>query len=288
MSGLIKRLEIWGNLIKFSHSVFALPFAAIMALVAVRLGTVTWYKLLLLLVCLISARSAAMAFNRVVDSKIDSLNDRTKNREIPAGRVSLFEAGVLVVLASLVFVLGAFGLGVHCGVLSFPVLLVLLGYSYVKRYSSACHLVLGLALALAPGGVWYALTAEWSVKPAPLMFGVLLWVAGFDILYSCQDAEFDRENHLFSIPSRFGVSRALQISAALHMLSVLSLAVFGLVFSLGSFFWLGLVIFAVFIASQHVTVAKHGLESINQVFFLRNGAASVALFLFCFIDYLVG
>lgn len=287
MLALVEKLVVWGNLIKFSHSVFALPFAVIMILAVARVRVVTWGQISLLLICVVAARSAAMAFNRLVDARFDARNARTRGREIPAGKVSSLEAVALVVGASTIFVLAAFSLGDHCGVLSFPVLCVLLGYSFVKRFSSVCHLVLGLSLAMAPGGVWYALTAEWSARPAPLMLSVLLWVAGFDILYACQDLEFDRENGLFSVPSKFGISRSLKIAALMHICSVVALFWFGWLFGLGILFWIGAVLFSLLIASQHITVFRRGLDQIDQVFFLRNGAGSLVLMVFGFFDWWV-
>jgi 4-hydroxybenzoate polyprenyltransferase len=228
-----------------------------------------------------------MAFNRVVDAGFDARNDRTKIREIPAGHISRSEGLVLVVAASVVFIAAAFGLGSHCGVLAVPVLGILCGYSFVKRFSSLCHLVLGLSLALAPGGVWYALTATWSWIPVPLMVSVLLWVAGFDILYACQDYEFDRTHGLMSVPSLLGIQAARWLSSLLHLGSVASLVVFGLEIGFGVFFWLGVVSFSVLIASQHRTIFKRGLASIDQVFFVRNGLASVVLFISVLVDHLL-
>jgi 4-hydroxybenzoate polyprenyltransferase len=284
---LIERVVLWGRLVKFSHSVFALPFAAIMVLAVWRRYAVTWQQLVLLLICVVAARTAAMAFNRVVDAGFDARNDRTKIREIPAGHISRSEGLVLVVAASVVFIAAAFGLGSHCGVLAIPVLGILCGYSFVKRFSSLCHFVLGLSLALAPGGVWYALTATWSWTPVPLMVSVLLWVAGFDILYACQDYEFDRKHGLMSVPSLLGIQAARWLSSLLHLGSVASLVVFGLEIGFGVFFWLGVVSFSVLIASQHRTIFKRGLASIDQVFFVRNGLASVVLFVSVLVDHLL-
>lgn len=284
---LVERVVLWGRLVKFSHSVFALPFAAIMVLAVWQRYPVTWQQLVLLLICVVAARTAAMAFNRVVDAGFDARNDRTKIREIPAGHISRGEGLVFVVAASIVFIAAAFGLGSHCGVLAVPVLGILCGYSFVKRFSSLCHFVLGLSLALAPGGVWYALTVTWSWTPVPLMVSVLLWVAGFDILYACQDYEFDREHGLMSVPSLLGIRAARWLSSLLHIGSVFSLIVFGLEIGFGVFFWLGVVFFSALIASQHRTIFKRGLASIDQVFFVRNGLASVVLFISVLVDHLL-
>ncbi len=279
-SSLVSRLVTWGHLVRFSHSVFAIPFAGVMLLVLIRSYPVTVTQLGLLLICVVSARTAAMAFNRLVDARIDAKNVRTQNREIPAGRVSNREALGLVIGSATAFIGGSFGLGNHCGYLSFPVLGVLCGYSFFKRFSTACHLVLGVSLALAPGGVWYALTAKWSWHPVPLMISVAFWVAGFDILYACQDAQFDREQGLFSIPSVFGVPVARGVSMAMHILSVFFLVLFGRISDFGFCSWCGVFLFSALIASQHLVVQRRGIESIDQVFFVRNGLASFALFVF--------
>lgn len=286
MGKIANMLFVWGSLVRFSHSVFALPFAIIMLIVVSRSYRITWQQYVLLLVCVVSARSAAMAFNRVVDANIDADNQRTQGREIPSGRVSIREAWVFIGMAALIFIAGAFGLGWHCGVLALPVLGVLCGYSFVKRFSSLCHLILGLALALAPGGVWYAITATWSWQPVPLMVSVILWVAGFDILYSCQDEDFDRAYGLKSIPSSVGILGARVASLVLHSMSLCFLAQFGVIFDLGVWFWCGAVLFAVLILGQHVIVHRHGLSSIDQVFFVRNGLASIALLVFVVLDHL--
>ena len=283
---LLHRVAVWGSLVKFSHSVFAIPFAVMMIVFVAGERSVTLPHVVLLLVCVVSARTAAMGFNRVVDSEIDARNPRTVNREIPAGAVSEGSALTLVVLSSAVFIAGAAGLGSHCLVLSPFVLVVLLGYSLVKRFSSWCHVILGVALALAPGGVWYALTGEWSLRPLPLMGTVLLWVAGFDVLYSCQDAEFDRDNKLFSVPSVFGIERAKLLSVLLHGVAVILLAVNGFMFSVGPIYWIGVGLFAAFLLSQHRIVRNEGLESIDQVFFTKNGAASVVLCVCVAVDAL--
>lgn len=274
---LLHRVAVWGSLVKFSHSVFALPFAVMMIVFVAGERSISVVQIALLIVCVVSARTAAMAFNRLVDAEIDARNPRTQNREIPAGAVSRGSALTLILLSGAVFVAGAAGLGWHCFVLSPLVIGVLFGYSLVKRFSSWCHVVLGLALALAPGGVWYALTGEWSWRPVPLMVTVLLWVAGFDILYSCQDAEFDRDNKLFSVPSVVGIERAKLFSLALHGCAVVALSVNGFMFSVGPIYWIGVVVFAGFLLSQHRIVRREGLASIDQVFFTKNGAASVAL-----------
>jgi 4-hydroxybenzoate polyprenyltransferase len=274
---LASRVAMWGSLVKFSHSVFALPFALIMLMVVSRSQAVGAETVLLLIACVVAARTAAMGFNRIVDREIDRRNPRTIGREIPQGRVSVGEAWALTIGSAAVFVVCAALLGEHCLVLAPAVLMLLFGYSLMKRLSSSCHFVLGLALACAPGGVWYALTGEWSTKPLSLMAAVLLWVSGFDILYSCQDREFDRAQGLKSIPAMLGLSGSVVVAASLHLCAVYLLALFGVSFALGAAYWVGLAAFALLLASQYASIFARGIACVDQVFFTRNGLASVAL-----------
>jgi 4-hydroxybenzoate polyprenyltransferase len=280
IKNLLKRISLWLSLVKFSHTVFALPFALMMVVIVGRKQTVSLLQLILLVVCVVSARTAAMAFNRVLDSEIDARNDRTKGREIPTGAVTKREGVWLVLFSIAVFLLAALLLGWHCFVLTPLVIAVLLGYSTLKRFTFLCHVVLGIALGLAPGGVWYALTASWSLAPLPLMAAVSFWVAGFDVLYSCQDREFDSTHGLSSIPVTFGYRSSLLLSALFHLLAVFFLFVSGCLFDQGYVYQVGVGIFALFIGSQHFTVRSKGLSCIDQVFFNRNGIASVVLLLF--------
>lgn len=281
------RIKQFSSLVKFSHSVFAMPFALVMVIVTSSAYSVSALQLLCLVLCVVSARTAAMSFNRLIDARIDNENPRTVNREIPAGKVSKVEAGVLTALASLVFVIGAGVLGFHCLVLAFPVLAVLLGYSFLKRFTFLCHLILGFSLALAPGGAWYALTATWSLKPLSLMLAVVTWVSGFDILYSCQDIDFDVRENLHSIPVKLGESKSIVAAACLHAMSVVLLVFFGVQFELGIIYYFGVCAFGVFVASQYFTISKYGIKCVDQVFFTRNGLASLLLLLAVGVDRLI-
>lgn len=272
------------NLVAFSHSVFALPFALMMIGIVARTVAVSWYQVVLLVVCVVSARTAAMGWNRIVDGEIDRVNPRTVGREIPAGIVSRFEAWLLVALASVLFLLGSALLGIHCFACAPFVLLLLFSYSFFKRFSALCHGILGIALACAPGGVWYALTGTFSWLPVPLMSGVVFWVAGFDIIYSLQDAEFDRQHGLFSIPAKIGEVKARVLAVALHVLAVACLVLNGMVFGLGSVYYLGAFLFALSVALQHGEVARYGIGVVSRAFFVRNGIASIALCVASFID----
>lgn len=283
-----ERIASYASLIKVSHSVFAMPFALTMLVVVSKSTPVSWAQVALLVLCVVFARTSAMAFNRLVDAEIDAKNPRTVSREIPQGVVSRREGALLTAGSAAAFLVASYALGTHCGVLAPVVLVVLLGYSLLKRYTAACHFVLGLALACAPGGVWYALTATWAWEPVVLMAAVLLWVAGFDILYACQDLEFDRANKLRSIPVRLGATRTRALSVALHIVSVACLVWFGSLFALGFWYWVGVVLFGVFLASQHSVVHRQGFASIDHVFLTRNGVASLVLFVFVALDVFVG
>ncbi len=284
---VLERLALWGSFVKFSHSIFALPFALIMMVVLTRTYTLSWMQVAALVVAVVAARTAAMSFNRLVDASIDAANPRTMGRELPSRRLSSFEAWGLMISSALVFTAAAAALGTHCVIMVPAVLLVLLGYSLLKRFTSLCHFVLGLALALAPGGVWYAVTATWAWEPLWLMGAVLTWVAGFDILYSCQDMDFDREQGLFSVPRYLGFRRARLLAATLHLLTVVLLGEFGVVFDLHGAYAFGVAVFAMLLLNQHVLVARRGIACVDQVFFTRNGAASLLLFAFVVFDRLL-
>lgn len=274
---ILNKLTLWGEFIAFSHSIFALPFAVIALVVIERRYPVSWMQVVWLLSAVVAARTAAMSFNRLVDAAIDAANPRTQSRELPRGALMRWEAWAIVGVSVAVFTVAAGMLGKHCVFFVPPVLVVLLGYSLLKRYTALCHLVLGVALALAPGGVWYALTATIAWDPVPLMAAVAAWVAGFDILYSCQDLEFDRAHGLFSIPCVLGVGGARAVSAVLHLVAVVCLGVFWVWFQLGLVSTVGLALFSTLLVSQHITVARRGIGCIDRVFFTRNGAASVVL-----------
>jgi 4-hydroxybenzoate polyprenyltransferase len=284
---VLERLALWASFVKFSHSIFALPFVLIMMVVLTRTYPLTWVQIVSLVVAVIAARTAAMSFNRLVDAAIDAKNPRTSGRELPSRRLSSFEAWSLMGASILVFAASAAALGMHCLLMVLPVLVVLLGYSLLKRFTSMCHFVLGLALALAPGGVWYAVTATWAWEPLWLMGAVLTWVAGFDILYSCQDIDFDRAQGLFSVPRYLGVGGARLVAAGLHLATIVFLVEFGVVFELHKAYALGVTLFAALLLNQHLLVARRGLSCIDQVFFTRNGAASVVLCAFVVLDRLL-
>ena len=268
------------SLVKFSHSVFALPFALQGAWIAAG-GVPPFSRLAWIVLCAVCARTAAMAFNRLVDRRIDAENPRTSGRELPSGVLTPLSVGALVFASSAGFVLAAFQLGPWCGKLSFPVLALVLGYSYVKRFSFLAHGALGLALACAPLGAWLAVTGTFEQDFIPILWlaaGVLAWVSGFDLVYACQDEDFDRKRGLFSVPARFGRRRSLYAARTLHVLAVGAFAVQGSLAGLGTLYWISLVLAAALLVWEHRLV-RTDLSQIDMAFFTANGWVGVVLFL---------
>jgi 4-hydroxybenzoate polyprenyltransferase len=278
-------LESVGSLVKFSHTIFALPFALAAVVLALPYGHFTWSKLALIVLAIAAARTAAMAFNRLVDRDIDANNPRTRDRELPRGALSVAFVRALVLGSCLVFVVCAALLGPLPLSLSPVALALALGYSYVKRYSSLCHLVLGAAIAFAPGGAWIALGAPVTSAPWLLVFGVATWVGGFDILYSLQDEHFDRDAGLFSIPSRFGTVGALWISGLLHVATIACLLGVGLTLGRGIPYYVGVGIIALILAYEHWLVRPNDLSKMDKAFFDLNGYVSVAFFACVLADH---
>lgn len=269
------------QLVVLPHSIFALPFALSSLILALREPdalSLGFDKAVAVVVALVSARTAAMAFNRLVDADIDAKNPRTQNRHLPSGSLSAGSVRMLVLLSCAVFIAAAAYLGMHCLLLSPVVLAVLLGYSLTKRFTSMSHAVLGLALALAPGGAWWVLVPRVDAVPLLLMSAVLLWVAGFDILYSCQDKDFDSAHGLHSVPARFGIAGALRISTFLHGAACVLFFAVGWAAELGAAYYIGQLCISSVILAQHRLVSKDDLSRVNRAFFTFNGVVSVAYF----------
>jgi len=296
------------GLVKFEHTLFALPFALLSLLVAAA-GRPPRRVLLLVLVAMVAARSAAMAFNRLVDRRLDAANPRTDDRHLPAGLVSAGGAGLLVLVASCLLVLAAWMLNPLCFVLSPVALLIVLGYSYTKRLNPLCfvlspvallivlgysytkrftpysHLVLGLGLAVAPVGAWLAVTGQLAPFPLWLAAGVMFWVAGFDTIYACQDVDFDREHGLHSLAARFGVPRALRLSRLFHLLAVSCLAIaFARSDVLGPVALLGVVVMVGLLIWEQWLVRGGDLRRIQRAFFEINSWIGVVLLVAVLID----
>ncbi len=231
--------------------------------------------LLLIVLAVFFARSAAMGFNRLVDAKLDAKNSRTEGRELPAGKLKRGQVLGLVLVSSGLFVLMSGLLGRHCLVLSPLVLCILLGYSLTKRFTEYSHFALGLALACAPGGAWWVLRPEVELLPVLMMFTVVLWVGGLDILYSCQDVSFDRREGLHSIPARLGVSKALGLARAVHLLAFLGFCSVGLSAGLGGSYFLGVLLIGFMLIAEHMIIKPRDLSRINRAFFTFNGFISL-------------
>jgi len=277
MTSLLERAGAYGRMIRFSHSVFALPFALTSAALAAQGGAMTGGHVFWIVVAMVAARSAAMGFNRLVDQAIDARNPRTASRELPRGIVSRGEAWLFVGLSVAAFVLAAAMLNPLCLALTPVALAIVLGYSYTKRFTAASHLVLGLALAVAPVGAWLAIRGRFDLVPVVLGLAVLLWVAGFDTLYACQDVEFDRQEGLRSLPAAVGVPRALRLARLMHAGTVLLLlSLFGLA-PLHPVYLAGVAAVAVILAWEHSLVGPHDLSRVMQAFNL-NGWVSLGYF----------
>lgn len=271
-------LVVFARMIKLSHSIFAMPFALAAAVLAARQVEVTWAQIGLIVLCMVMARSSAMGFNRLVDQRFDAQNPRTQARELVSGALSARSAWIYTLGSAGLFVLFSGLLGGLTLALSPVALAVVWGYSLAKRFTSWCHVVLGVALALAPTAVWIALTGGYGAVPALLSVAVATWVAGFDIIYACQDAEFDRGAGLFSIPSRLGVGPALGLSIALHAVTVAALAALPAFVALGVAYWVGLAVIAAVLGYEHWIVRPDDLSRVDKAFFDLNGYVSLAFF----------
>ncbi len=269
--------------IKFEHTIFALPFALLSLLYAAAgvpsARTVGW-----ILVAMVSARTAAMAFNRIVDRDIDALNPRTRARALPTGLLTPQQMGVAVAVSVLLFLYAAWQLNRVCFVLAPLALGVILGYSYSKRFTPLSHYWLGLSLGIAPSAVWIAVRGTLEPAPLWLTLGVALWVAGFDILYSLQDEAFDRAHGLRSLPQTLGAAQAIRVSRLSHALCVVALAIGGTALGAGAWYYAGVVFAALMLAYEQSLVKPNDLSRLNRAFFTMNGYVSIGLFLFALLD----
>lgn len=283
---ILGKIKDYLSLIRFEHTIFALPFALASAVVAAQ-GVPPVRIIFYILLAMVGARSAAMAFNRIVDRKIDSVNPRTRMREIPAGKIKLWEAWVLMIIAIILFEFSAWRLNSLAFALSPVALIVVLGYSLTKRFTSLSHLVLGLALGIAPVGAWVAVTGSIDLAPIILSAAVMLWTAGFDIIYSLQDEAFDKKNKLFSLPQALGAVRALTFSRLMHVAVVVLLILFGVTAQLGAVYFIGIAVIAACLVYEHCLVKPDDLSRVNAAFFTVNGWVSVVYVLFVLMDLLL-
>lgn len=277
------------RLVKFAHTIFAMPFA----LIGFFLGTessvssFSWFLLILVMACMVFARNAAMSFNRYIDKEFDAENPRTSLREIPAKVLSARSVLIFTLVNSLLFIISTWFINPLCFYLSPLALFIVLGYSYTKRFTAFSHMVLGIGLALAPIGAYLAVTGLFAIQPILLGIAVFLWVSGFDIIYALQDTEFDRAKNLKSLPALLGKKKALIISMLLHLLSMTFLFVFGLVLHSAWLYWLGWSGFTLLLIRQHVVVRPNDLSRVNLAFFTLNGIASIFFAVFAIAEILV-
>lgn len=276
------------SLVKFSHTIFALPFACIGFTLALQEGFSFSLKLfLLVLLCMATVRNAAMAFNRYIDRKFDALNPRTAIREIPAGIINPKNALFFIIINCLLFVMATYFINTICFYLSPVALFVVLFYSYTKRFTPLCHLVLGAGLALAPIGAYLAVTGVFAWLPLLFSFTVFTWVSGFDIIYALQDEDFDRANHLNSIPVLLGTKGAMVFSKMLHLFSIGFVLLAGYIGDFNFLFWIGANLFTGLIIYQHTLVKANDLSRVNLAFMTTNGIASVVFAAFTIVSFFI-
>jgi len=277
------------SLVKFPHTIFALPFALLGFSLATihHSDTLNWTLLLLVLLSMLFARNAAMSFNRWADRHIDEVNPRTAQREIPARIIGHQSALAFCIANALLFVAATWFINPLCFYLSPIALIVILGYSLTKRFTALSHFVLGSSLALAPTGAYLAVTGTFDWIPVIISLSVLFWVSGFDIIYALQDDDFDRENHLRSIPVLLGRKNALLLSLVLHIITFLLLAAAGVIGDFKAIYWSGLVIFSLLLFYQHTIVKYNDLGRVNMAFFTLNGIASIVFSIFAIADLLI-
>lgn len=289
MKILFTKARHFGEMIKFEHTIFALPFAYLGAFLAVK-GIPSYNQLLWITLAMVGARTAAMALNRLIDRHIDALNPRTADRHIPRGVLSVTEVWLYVAASWGLLLVSAWQLNplhqsVPLTVKLMPIaVFVLTIYPYMKRFSWTCHLVLGIADGLAPAGAWVGVTGRMDLPAILLGLAVATWVAGFDMIYACQDYEFDRNHRLHSVPARFGVKNALILSSLLHVATVGLLAWTGLVLDLGLLYWCGVVVASAIFIYEHSLVSPADLSKLNAAFFNMNGVLSVLTFAFTLAD----
>ena len=283
---LIIRIKDYFSLVKFSHTVFAMPFALIGFALGLTAGErkFSWQIFVLIILCMVFARNAAMGFNRIADRYYDALNPRTSSREIPSGKIQVRSAALFVIINSLLFIISAGLINRLTLFLSPLALAIILGYSLTKRFTWLCHFILGLGLSLAPIGAYIAVTDRFRIIPVIFSLMVLTWVSGFDIIYSLQDDQFDRENRLLSIPSVKGIKLALTVSGIIHFCTLLFVILAGFILKGGIFYWTGASLFILLLVYQHIIVKPNDISRVNLAFSTLNGIGSIIFALFVITD----
>lgn len=282
---IFKKIIDYLRLIKFSHSIFAIPFAFTGAVLAAG-GIPALRQIFWITIAMIGARSGAMGLNRIIDREIDALNPRTKERELPKGIIKTWEAVIFTSISLMVFVISAYRLNPLCFKLSPLAIIVILIYPYTKRFTSLSHVILGLALSLAPLGAWIAIRGTIDLEIIPLSIAVLFWVAGFDIFYALQDIDFDRGFGLYSIPSRFGISKSIWIARLFHIIMIIMLLSLIPIHNLNGFYIIGVITATAILIYEHSIVKPSDLRRLNIAFFNMNGYLSITVFLFTLLDYI--
>ncbi|MGE5299584.1 MAG: UbiA-like polyprenyltransferase [Acidobacteriota bacterium] len=286
MSAVIQKITLYLRMIKFSHSIFALPFAFTAALIAAS-GVPAPRQIFWIVVAMVGARSGAMGLNRIIDRKIDAANPRTAGRELPRRVIGVGETTVFVAVSFGFMVYAAYMLNPLCLMLSPVAIAVLFLYSYTKRFTWSSHFVLGLSISAAPLGSWIAVKGNFDPAIFPLVLAVIFWLAGFDVLYALQDIDFDRSHGLYSIPKRFGVKRSLYFSRFFHSISFFLLVANGLIFGLGGLYMAGMFITAGLFIYEHSLIKENDLSKLDMAFFNMNGYISMTIFLFTLADFLI-
>lgn len=283
---MLQKIQKYFSLVKFSHTIFAMPFALTGFFLATEYSHYPFRIILLLLVllCMVFARNAAMAFNRYADRFFDAQNKRTAKRELPSGIIKPEFALVFILINAALFITTTFFINRLVFFLSPVALLVVLGYSYTKRFTWWCHFILGIGLALAPLGAYLSVSAKFHYLPVMFSFIVLLWTSGFDMIYALQDTEFDNEKHLYSIPVKFGKRNTLILSAIIHGVTLLLVVLCGIFAGFGFWYWIGTACFGILLVYQHTIVKPDDLSRVNLAFFTTNGIASVIFAGFTIID----
>ena len=285
---MIFKLKNYLSLVKFAHTIFAMPFALLGFSLAIKQSSFNLGLLILVILCMIFTRNAAMGFNRFIDRKFDAVNERTAKREIPSGIIKPNNALIFVMANSIFFIIVTFFINKLAFYLSPVALAVILGYSFCKRFTALSHLVLGTGLALAPIGAYIAVMGKFDVLPLLISFMVLFWVSGFDIIYALQDMDFDKSFQLKSIPSALGISGALKVSRLMHLLTFILVILIGCYVKWNMYYWIGAFIFNGLLVYQHTIVKSDNLSRVNVAFFSVNGFASLFYGLFSIIAVFTG
>ncbi|HYM94209.1 MAG TPA: UbiA-like polyprenyltransferase [Chitinophagaceae bacterium] len=285
----MNKVKNYLRLIKFSHTIFAMPFAMIGYVLGLKSFNFQFsiFNFSLVILCMVFARSAAMAFNRYLDRKFDAANPRTAIREIPKGIISANNALAFTIISCVLFLVTCFFINRLCFYLSPVALLVVLGYSYTKRFTPLCHLILGLGLSLAPIGAYIAVTGRFDLLPILFSLAVIFWVRGFDIIYALQDEEFDKSQKLYSMPAWLGKEKALRISEILHLFSTIAIVEAGIYGHFGWLYWIGVAIFVGMLVYQHSIVKPNDLKKVNIAFMTANGIASIVFAIFVVADLFI-